>query len=132
MKLRCCGSGRQALEYVRENIAPLPAYSSITAEFSYFHIIPGFIRPAMEYFRFKLQDRSAYYRLCGFSFDEVKTTKTAQLDRKIDMVIGPGSQAMVFQIRFYAKLFETEDLTMPIYCDLDMTITIENFLHIIG
>lgn len=132
MKLRCCGSGRQALEYVRNNIAPLPAYSTITAEFTYFHVIPGFIRPTMEYLSLKLQDRPAYYCLCGFSFDEVKITKVAQLDRKIDMVIGPGSQAMVFQIRFYAKLIESEDLTLPVYCDLDMTITVQNFIHIIG
>ena len=31
MQLRCCGSGRQALEFVRNEIAPLPAYSTITA-----------------------------------------------------------------------------------------------------
>ena len=94
MKLRCCGSGRQALDYVRTEIAPLPAYSTITAEFSHFHVVPGFIQPAIHYLALKLANLEPIFRTCALIFDEVKTTKVAQLDRKMDMIIGNVIQSM--------------------------------------
>ena len=133
MRLRLCRSGRKALDFVRRFICPLPAYTSITAEYSYFHVYRTFIQPSIEYLGKKCANKEPYYRLCSLIFDEIKTTKVAQLDRKIDAIVGPGSQANVFQIRFYAKQPGDEsDMTMPVYCDLDMTTTPEVLFHIIG
>ena len=92
MLLRCCGSGRRSLDFVRENIAPLPSYSYITNEFSSFHVCPGFNNAALAYLAKKFASKQPYFRLCGLIMDEVKTTNVGQIDKKLDIVVGPGSQ----------------------------------------
>ena len=92
MGVRLTKGGKSALLFVRQFIAPLPEYSSLVREFGFCHATLGFIFAGMEYQRQKLQNKSQYYRLCGIMFDEIKTTKVGQIDKKVDQLIGPGSQ----------------------------------------
>ena len=92
MGVRLTRGGRAALLFVRRFIAPLPEYSTLIREFAFFHSTLGFICCGMEYQRQKLQNKSTYYRLCGIIFDELKITNVGQIDKKLDILIGPGSQ----------------------------------------
>ena len=47
---------------------------------------------SLEYLAATLPQKDAFFRLCGLMFDEIKTANKAQLDQKIDAIIGPCSQ----------------------------------------
>ena len=42
--------------------------------------------------RIYLPQIDEYFRLCTVVFDEVKVTNVAKIDKKIDMLLGPGKQ----------------------------------------
>ena len=42
--------------------------------------------------RIFLPQLDEYFRLCTVVFDEVKITNVAKIDKKIDMLLGPGKQ----------------------------------------
>ena len=92
MGLLCQPSGKAALDFVRKYICPLPAPSSTRKKYVHMHGLLGTFRPAYQYLSVKLPQMDEYYRICSVVFDEMKITKTCQIDKLVDMVVGPGSQ----------------------------------------
>ena len=93
MKIRCLSV--RALNYVRKELCPLPAYPTLRAKFgSFMHLTPGFMRPMMVYLSRTLVDLSPYKRLSILLFDDVKITEKGQLDRKLDMIIGANKDTV--------------------------------------
>ena len=45
--------------------------------------------------RIYLPQIDEYFRLCTVVFDEVKVTNCAKIDKKIDMLLGPGKQVSI-------------------------------------
>ena len=89
----CKPSGTASLIFVRKFVCGLPSPSATTKRFSFMqNRLFGIVRPAYEYMSIKLPTLDEYYRLAAMVFDEMKITKIAQIDRKIDMVLGPGTQ----------------------------------------
>ena len=74
MELLCCGTGRQAHQYVKKYIAPLVSYSLVTKDFRYYHVVPQFIAATMEYLSWKLAGKDDRFRLFSMMLDEMKVT----------------------------------------------------------
>ena len=91
LELRCVTTSI-ALEFVRKNIMPMPSYSAICSRFSWNHVTPGWIWSVYEYLLHILPDLPEFKRVGGVLFDEMKVTNQGTLDKKLDMIIGPGSQ----------------------------------------
>lgn len=116
MKLR--NFSRKALDYVRKNLVPLPAYSTLTRTFSFIHCVPGFLIPMLEYLSRTLPSKHLLDRIGGINFDETKVDYKACLDRKMDLIIGPHRQAQVVQIRGLTGQYK-----YIIYTDFDVKVT---------
>ena len=80
MGLLCQPSGKAALDFVRKYICPLPAPSSTRKKYVHMHGLLGTFRPAYQYLSVKLPQMDEYYRICSVVFDEMKITKTCQID----------------------------------------------------
>ena len=95
MGLLCQPSGKAALIFVRKYICPLPAPSSTMKKYAHMHGLLKIFRPAYQYLSVKLPQMDEYYRVCAVIFDEMKITNFAQIDKRVDMVVGPGTQVSI-------------------------------------
>ena len=89
MELRCRSTS--ALAYVRSNVIPMPAYSTLRAKFSFTHLTPGFMKPVLLYLSKVLPQKTLYQCVMALLFDETKVTNKASLDKKLDMIIGANA-----------------------------------------
>ena len=100
MRLKCVSP--QALDIVREEVAPLPSHSFIDEKLKYLDVNPGMNRPAFEYLREKSKTMSRPgENVVAIYFDEVKIDERAHFYKKYDYVLGPdrfANQIMVSSI----------------------------------
>ena len=100
MELLCCGTGRQAHKYVKENIAPLVSYSLVTRDFRYYHVVPQFIAATMEYLSWKLVGKDARFRLFSMLLDEMKITN-GQAHDMFSRIFENTNLKFFYQIMYY-------------------------------
>ena len=72
---------------------------------------------SLEYLAATLPQKDAFFRMCGLMFDEIKTTNKAQLDQKIDAIIGPCSQ--VSQTQLGHSIYEVVYLFALLFVQMD-------------
>ena len=100
LRLKCVSP--QALDIVREEVAPLPSHSFIDDKFKHMDVHPGLNRPAFEYLREKTKTMSKPgENVAAVFFDEVKLDERAHYWKKTDYVLGPkkfANQIMVSSI----------------------------------
>ena len=115
------------MDFVRENIAPLPSNATLIANFGDFHCTPGLLIPAHEYLK-DLVPRMTEpgENLATLSFDEMKLDEHCDLDQKIDAMLGPNS---------YAQQIFIQSLTgpwkLPYFVEFDVSMTKKTLFDII-
>ena len=112
MRLRC--AGRKAYEMVRNCFLPLPSLQSLYRWFKFVHVEEGLIRATHEFFKLRspfMEERERYSALC---FDELSIKNVGNIDRILDMQVGPAKNANVVMIRSLVA-----DWKYPIYLMYD-------------
>ena len=72
---------------------------------------------SLEYLAATLPQKDPFFRMCGLMFDEIKTTNRAELDQKIDAIIGPCSQ--VSQTQLGHSIYEFVYLFAMLFVQMD-------------
>ena len=124
MKLRCISS--KALMHVRKNHVPLPALTTLTRKFGFIHICPGIIKSVVEYLRARVPDWTPRERLACLAFDEMQVANIGEIDRKLDMVVGPNKNVQVVMVRGIAASWK-----FPVFLDFDFPMNVPTLSQII-
>ena len=105
---------------------PAPGISTVDKKYSFFHVPLKIITPALELLKLKSKLLTERQKNCGVCFDEIFIDNTAEIDLKLDEVLGPGKQANVLFVRSYCG-----DLKYPVYWDIDSQLSVEELNSII-
>ena len=93
MKLK--GISKKALDLVRAEIAPLPSASTLIEKFSFMHIVPQRIQPAITYLRELMPKLPPKETLACLTFDETCLSDAPEIDKRLDWLM-VGQKAQVF------------------------------------
>jgi hypothetical protein len=117
MSLR--GFSKKALAFVRkDNLFPLPAESTLNHKFSFIHVGPGMIKPAMAYLSQLVPRLSAREKLAGLAFDEMNLRNLGDIDRYLDLAIGPNKFVQTVMVRGLCSAWK-----YPIFCEFDTALS---------
>ena len=124
MRLRCAST--KAYKLVRKEHVPLPGLSTLNRKFEFMHVAPGIIKPMVVYFRQVCPTKSARWKLGVTAFDEMAIENISDIDRYLDMTVGPGKSAQVVTVRGIA-----DDWKFPFFVDFDYPIKKDDLMQII-
>jgi hypothetical protein len=108
------GISIKAFNFVRKNIVPLPGDSTLNRKFGFIHISHGLIEPAVAYLQQRVPRMAARETLAAIAFDEMNLKNIADIDRYLDMRVGPHKMVQTVLIRGVASAWK-----FPVYCDFD-------------
>ncbi len=104
----------------------LPSLTSLRRKFSFVHVCPGIIQPMIKFFLQQQDNFMGNSSLCALSFDEMNLKETADLDTRLDRLVGPSKMAQTVMVRGIVASWK-----FPVFVDFDMAITKPLLLEII-
>ena len=124
MKLLCISPS--AYGFVRNNIVPLPSETTLYEKFKDFTVKPGFNDLSLEFLKKLVPLMNQGEEFATIMIDEMKVDEWAEMDNKIDAVIGPHKYANVVLVKSITGKWE-----LPVYTKFDSAITKKNLFKII-
>ena len=104
-------------------MAPLPGLTLVQEKFSWFTILPGHMKPVINYLLHISQNPSwtdlDYLLVLGF--DEIHLTRRASFDNKLQRPVGPNKDCQVMVVR---GLISKIDRQFPIFSKYDFTMDV--------
>ena len=110
--------GIKSLEYIKDDIVPLPSPSTIRKQFGFMHLGLRFLKPALMYLRDLMTVTKDIEKLCVISFDETRTSQLALFDPKLDQLL-KGKDAQCIAARSILG-----DWFFPIFLDFDCKVDV--------
>ena len=105
----------------------MPGISTVDQKFQFFHVYPGFIKPALEVLKKRAPFMTEIQKVIGICFDEIFIDNVVEIDKILDQAVGPAKNANVFFIRAVIN----NELTYPVFYELDHKLTEKEFMEII-
>ena len=108
----------------------MPALSTIRKRYSFVAIVPGYIKPIIEYLSFLKQQPNwtPNDALCSITYDEVHLSNLAQFDTKLGRCVGPHKCALLLMVR---GLVSKRNWQYPLYTNFDYAIDKKDYLELV-
>ena len=109
-------------------VHPGPSLSTVQKATNFVYIDEGFIKPLEPYIRHMQQkpDWKPNHRFCTISFDHMGLNDRADLDPKLQKLVGPAKKALVVTVRGLLAPWK-----FPIYSALNYHLTKDNIIEIV-
>ena len=109
-------------------VHPGPCYSTVQKATNFVYVEEGFIKPIELYISHMQQkpDWKANHRFCTIAFDEMGLDERADLDPKLQKLVGPAKKALVVTVRGLLASWR-----MPIFWGFDYALAKDDIIKIV-
>ena len=125
MKIRR-SSKIEALNLIR-TVIPYPGLTKLQQTFGWIHVIPGFIKSVIAFYKLKVPQMKPLEELSAVCYDEINLSEQGSLDMRYDLYIKDAKEANMLFVRSLIN----PDLKMPFHLQYDSAYSKETFLEII-
>lgn len=109
-------------------VHPAPCFSTVKKATSFLYIDEGFVKPLEPYIKHMQQkpEWKPNHRFCTLAFDHIGLKERADMDTKLQKMVGPAKKALLVTVR---GLFAPWKL--PIFSALDYHLTQDKIIEIV-